>query len=215
MKRRFVWVVIVACVAGVLVADTPRAFALSSDEACFFNSLNGERQARGRKKLVLKGDLVTVARRHSKRMADDGTIYHNRNLRNEVDGHWWAIGENVGMGPTCKAIHDAFMASPGHKANILDTDYNQIGVGVEIEDDTVYVTEVFAGRPSGSGSSNPKARPKRSVVPDRPDPPDPPKPRPAKPRPLEAEPQLVSILLMLVGMDAERVDPATGAAMGV
>lgn len=210
MKRRVVWVVTVACVAGMLVADAPRAFALSSAEACFFNSLNGERVARGRRKLVLKGDLTTVARRHSGRMADDGTIYHNQNLRNEVDGNWSALGENVGMGPTCKAIHDAFMASPGHKANILDTDYNQIGVGVEIENDTVYVTEVFAGRPSGS--SNPRPQPKRNVVPD---PPDPPKPRPLRPPPLEAEPRILPMLLMLLGMDAPRVDPATGAALGI
>ncbi len=196
------------CLVGTILASTPPAFALSSAEACFFNSLNFERSARGRPKLALKSDLTSVARRHSARMADDGTIYHNKNLSNEVDGNWSALGENVGMGPTCKAIHDAFMASPGHKANILDTDYNQAGIGVEIKDDTIYVTEVFAGR--RARSVDPKPRPKVTVVPK------PPAPKPApRPRPAEAEPRILPMLLMLIGMDARRVDPASGAALGL
>ena len=211
MRKRVVSFVLVACLTGVLVTSTAPAFALSDVEACFFNSLNAERAERGRPKLVLKSDLTTVARRHSGRMADDGTIYHNQNLRNEVDGNWWALGENVGMGPTCKAIHDAFMASPGHKANILDTDYNQVGVGVEIKDDTVYVTEVFAGRPSGTSQPRPKTnpKPKPNAVPD------PPTPRSTRPPPLEAAPRILPMLLMLIGMDAPRVDPTTGAALGI
>jgi hypothetical protein len=144
-------------------------------------------------------------------MADDGTIYHNKNLSNEVGGDWWALGENVGMGPTCKAIHDAFMASPGHKANILDLDYNQAGIGVEIKDDTVYVTEVFAGRPDGSPA---RSKPKR-VTSSKPRPPSPPPAPVLRPKPLEAEPRTLPMLLLLLGMDVRRVDPATGAALGV
>ena len=208
LKKRGVSIVVITCLVGTILASTPPAFALSGAEACFFNSLNSERSARGRPKLVLKGDLTTVARRHSSRMADDGTIYHNKNLSNEVGGDWWALGENVGMGPTCKAIHDAFMASPGHKANILDRDYNQAGIGVEIKDETIYVTEVFAGRPSGPAAAKPK--PKVNVVPK------PPAPKPVpRPKPPEAEPRILPMLLMLIGMDARRVDPATGAALGL
>jgi hypothetical protein len=203
-KRSVSFFVVLLLAGGLLVAGSP-AMALSGTEACFFNSLNSERADVGRPKLVLKSDLVAVARNHSEEMADDETIYHNDNLANEVHGNWWALGENVGMGPSCSSIHNAFMASPGHKANILDTDYNQIGIGVEIRDDTIYVTEVFAGRPMGSS-------PKPTITQSKP--PAPPKPKP-KPKPAKAAPRTLPMLLLMLGMDSVKVDRRTGRALGV
>lgn len=49
-----------------------------------------------------------------------------------------------------KLAHDFvgnWMKSPGHKKNILRPDVTQIGVGVAIDDSTIYVTQLFA-RPS-------------------------------------------------------------------
>ncbi len=37
------------------------------------------------------------------------------------------LGENVGMGGSIDQIHVAYMNSPGHRANILDPAFNQIG----------------------------------------------------------------------------------------
>ena len=208
MLKRTASLALVACLSGALiVVAAPQAGALSGTETCFFNKINAERANVGRPKLVIKGDLTSVARNHSEDMAADGTIYHNSNLKNEVGGNWWALGENVGMGPDCESLHNAFMDSPGHKANVLDKDYNQIGVGAVTEDGTIYVTMVFAGRPSGSA---PKptftAKPKAVTVAA--------KPKPA-PKPIVAEARTMSIMLVLLGMDAARVDPTSGEAMGV
>ena len=41
-----------------------------------------------------------------------------------------AQGENVELNQTIAGAHDALMHSPPHRANILDPDYNVIGVGV-------------------------------------------------------------------------------------
>jgi hypothetical protein len=198
--------------ALIVVAASPAA-ALSSDESCFYNAINRERARVGRPRLELKSDLSSIARRHSRRMAADGTIYHNNNLGNEIPGNWYAAGENVGMGPDCATIHDAFMASPGHRANIIDRDYNQTGVGVAYDEDrTLYITEVFAGR---RGSSSPRRtavrKPaKRKTVAAR--------PRTAPPKaPVAkiAEARTISMLLQLLGYDAKRVNKATGEALGV
>ena len=229
MGKRSVTLLLVAVLAAAFMTlAAPSASALSSSESCFVNSLNAERAAVGRPKLAVKGDLVANARNHSAEMAADGTIYHNNNLSKEIDGNWWALGENVGMGPSCSSIHDAFMASPGHKANILDKDYNQIGVGVVVKDGTIYVTEVFAGRPSSSSAPAPAPKPvvKKTTTAKpststasapAPKPKPKPKPKPApKPAPvLKASPRTVDVLVQLAGMDAHQVDPATGAAMGV
>ena len=154
-KRSVTSFILVTLIAGFIAVLAPAAHALTSVETCFFNAMNAERAAKGKPKLALASDLTTIARNHSKKMAADGTIYHNNNLGSQISGNWTAAGENVGMGPDCQSIHDAFMASPGHRANILDTDYNQVGVGVATDSDgTVYVTEDFAGRRSSTTSSS-------------------------------------------------------------
>jgi hypothetical protein len=81
-------------------------------------------------------------------MARQRRIYHDSNLPYEVHG-WRALGENVGRGSSARSIHRAFMGSSTHRAHILGTRYNQIGVGaVRGSDNLLYVTEVFALRGS-------------------------------------------------------------------
>lgn len=65
----------------------------------------------------------------SEHMAATGRLEHSR-LQDGVTAKWVRLGENVGVGPTIKGVHDAFMASPGHKANILDKSFQYFGVGV-------------------------------------------------------------------------------------
>lgn len=232
-KRSVSTLVLVTLVAGFIAILAPAASALSSAESCFFNYINSERAAVGRKKLTLASDLVSIARKHSAKMAADGTIYHNNNLGNEISGNWYAAGENVGMGPDCKSVHDAFMASPGHKANILDSDYNQVGVGVAYDNGgTLYITEDFAGRKTTTTTTTTTvrrttsttttrrttstthtvtrhtARPAAAKAAAKP------KPAP-KPAPARAVPMTVEMLVKLVGMDAQQTDPATGAALGI
>ena len=40
------------------------------------------------------------------------------------------VAENVGVGYSVQALHDAFMGSTGHRANILNASYNRVGIGV-------------------------------------------------------------------------------------
>jgi len=129
-KRSVSLVLTALLVAAILGAGVPGAHALTGDENCFFRLMNNERVSAGRARLRLAGDLVTIARRHSRWMAQDGTIYHadshsphyrqGDDYQHELRGNWWSGGENVGMGPDCRSIHDAFMSSPGHRSNILD-----------------------------------------------------------------------------------------------
>jgi hypothetical protein len=49
----------------------------------------------------------------------------------------------VGYGPSWSAVETAFMNSPHHRSNILDSDYTQIGVGIVVRNGRVWVTQVF------------------------------------------------------------------------
>ena len=104
--------------------------------------LNGARSDQGLPSLAPRSDLVAVARAQATRMADSGTLYHNPNLTTDV-ANWRWVGENVGYGPDVQTVHVAFMNSDAHRANILDTDFTEVGIGVVERGDRVWVAEVF------------------------------------------------------------------------
>jgi uncharacterized protein YkwD len=126
------------------------AAALSGEAACFLSSVNAARHSAGVAAAVPDSRLTALAGAHAARMAAAGGLFHNTALAAEVPAGWQAVGENVGMGPGCRAISQAFLRSPEHRANILDPGYGSIGVGVAVgHGGTVYVTEDFLG-PAGS-----------------------------------------------------------------
>ena len=135
MQTRTASIVLCAALAlGVMASTTTQALA-SSDESRFTSLTNHERTSRGIHGLVTKSDLVAVARRHSQEMVKRGYIYHNENLPNEVGGNWRMLGENVGRGGSVDAIHQALMDSAPHRHNILESRFNQVGIGTAIAPD--------------------------------------------------------------------------------
>ena len=66
------------------------------------------------------------------------------------------MGENVGYGPDAVRVHVAFMNSPAHKANILDRDYTEVGIGAVLRNGRVWVAEVFR-RPARITTSSAKS----------------------------------------------------------
>lgn len=105
--------------------------------------------------------LASVAQAQANRMAERDAIFHNPNLKAEADAagvNWTAIGENVGVGPNVSAVHDAFMASPAHRANIEHGAYTVIGVATApAKDGMVFVAQVFAAVSSAPASVAPSA----------------------------------------------------------
>jgi hypothetical protein len=80
-------------------------------------------------------------------------IYHSSSgeLQSAAGSGWEKLGENVGRGGSVSSLHQAFLDSPGHKANILG-DYNYVGIGTNTSDNGVlYVTVVFMKK-GGSSS---------------------------------------------------------------
>ena len=66
--------------------------------------------------------------------------FADENLRSDQQA------ENVALNEDVPSAHEAFMHSPPHRANILNSDYNVVGVAVLRSGDHVYVTEDFAHR---------------------------------------------------------------------
>jgi uncharacterized protein YkwD len=123
-------------------AATASPAGATSTEASVTRKINAARAARGVHTLRVRSDLVAVARGQARRMASRNRLYHNPNLSREVRNYRWA-GENVGYGPSVAAVHNAFMASPGHKHNLLDRDYTEVGVGAVWRNGRVWIAQVF------------------------------------------------------------------------
>jgi uncharacterized protein YkwD len=116
-------------------------------EEVLLSHLHHARKRAGVPPLSVNSGLRDVARRHAEEMAVSKTLSHSPDFAGRVSvvvPNWQRIGENVGYGSTMQAIHDSFMASPGHRANILGN-YNIVGVGVSRDEAGRYwVVEVFA-----------------------------------------------------------------------
>ena len=142
----------------------------SAAESTFISSTNHERAQRGASPLHVAGDLVAVARRHTEVMAAQARLYHNPNVGSEVQG-WQLLGENVGTGPNAAPVEQAFMASPEHRANIVNPSFTEIGVSVVWTGNRVWVTELFR-EPFGVSASRLAAAPSasRTSIVGRPEP---------------------------------------------
>jgi hypothetical protein len=110
--------------------------ALSGDENKIIALVNLEREAEGVSILRYNDRLTATARGHAQDMA-----LYNYNSHDRRDGRkfWQSVfdngypvtkcGENIAVGQaTPEEAFECLISSPGHRANIIDPDYKQIGV---------------------------------------------------------------------------------------
>lgn len=135
---------IVITVVSLAVSANAQTYpAHPGDEARLASLTQQARIEAGLPGLIYSDELASVARIHSFEMADAGRIWHQENLATAVRD-WETVGDNVGVGPSVEAIQDAFLRSPGHRANILDGGYRLFGVGAATDEHgRTYVTVIF------------------------------------------------------------------------
>jgi len=163
-RRTTGWLLSVALLASTIVGLSPApASADGPNTSNILSAVNSARASAGRRPLSLRSDLSAVAYRWSQHMASSGTLAHNPSLTRQVSGWRW-VGENVGYGPDWRTVEAAFMNSPSHRSNILDSDYSQIGIGVVVRNGRVWITQVFRS-PSGSSTAKKKTPVSRTKTP--------------------------------------------------
>ena len=135
-------------------SSQPAGAATVSVQNQVIQLVNVQRAKVGCRALVLDARLSRAAQAHSIDMAKRRYFSHT-----SLDGRTFAqriraqgytgsvIGENIAAGyPTPQAVMDAWMKSPGHKANILNCRYTAIGVGSAVGGPyRYYWTQDFGG----------------------------------------------------------------------
>ncbi|MEU1683811.1 CAP domain-containing protein [Micromonospora sp. NPDC005707] len=119
-------------------ATTASAKGLTAELRQVVDLVNQERAKAGCKALTVDDKLTLAAQRHSQDQADHKKMSHDGSDGSDVGDRldrvgyaWRSYGENVAWNQqSAAAVMDAWMNSPGHRANILNCSFTEIGVGV-------------------------------------------------------------------------------------
>ncbi|MGQ9687764.1 MAG: CAP domain-containing protein [Desulfobaccales bacterium] len=164
-----------ACVAMILLgawfsAARPRSAPRSAGisylpelERSVYHLTNTVRRRHRLAPLAWEGSLGAVARSHSADMlhrnffshqTPDGGSPHDR-IRTRYPFALAMSGENIwsgsGYNPAdttalARIMVENWLSSPGHRQNLLNPDFTDIGVGVAVRGRDIRATQVFAGR---------------------------------------------------------------------
>ncbi|ANZ20568.1 transmembrane protein [Streptomyces noursei ATCC 11455] len=119
-------------------ASAASAAPTSGTTARVLELVNKERGKAGCSPLTLNAKLTKAAQAHSKDMADHHNMSHTGSDGSDPGArltsagyHWNSYGENVAYGYTTpESVMVGWMSSAGHKRNILDCSFKEIGVGL-------------------------------------------------------------------------------------
>lgn len=138
------WLSLLVVVALATIGLGAAAGADSGSEQSFLSAINSTRSSSGLGSLTMDGGLQSHARRHTADMISKGDLFHSSSgaLESAAGSGWSKLGENVGRGGSVSSLHQAFLDSSSHRANILG-DYTHAGVGTDTSDGVLYVTVVF------------------------------------------------------------------------
>lgn len=148
---RFIALLLLLAISGVAQKPKPSPAIDSDAEQEILRLVNLERAKAGLKSLRGDPALQKAARKHSRIMADAGQLSHEFGAepafhrRMALEGAAFsASGENVAYNQSAENAHKGLMNSPPHRANILNPEYNTVGIGVIRSGDDIWVTQDFA-----------------------------------------------------------------------
>jgi hypothetical protein len=148
--------IVAHCLFLVVLASAPNTFPQSnndnnSGQQRLLALINQERAKEGLPPLRLDERLSRAALKHTQLMVDNDSLSHqfegeeplqlrvsDQHVRCDHDG------ENVALDSDLGVAHVMLMQSPPHRANILNPQFNAVGIGIVKVDELIYITEDFA-----------------------------------------------------------------------
>ena len=110
---------------------------LSNDEKEVFNLINTQRTNNGIPALKISNEVQNVARIKAQDMVDKNYFSHTSptygspfDMLKSFKVSYNSAGENIAGNSSNSGAVNAWMNSPGHKANILNSNFNYTGIGV-------------------------------------------------------------------------------------
>ncbi len=123
----------------------------SEAELKLLESVNRTRKEQGLPALRWSNELAVAARKHAAVMAQHGSAEHGfpgeptlASRAAQAGARFSWLSENVCQGARIEAIAAEFMSSPKHRANILDSDMDSLGIGVVERGGQLFAVEDFS-----------------------------------------------------------------------
>lgn len=95
--------------------------------------------------------LAAAALYHCRRMALEGPISHRyggepdlAERASQSGARFGLIEENVAVGPSSEGIHEEWMNSPGHRANLLSPEVDRVGIAVVASRGVLYAVADYS-----------------------------------------------------------------------
>lgn len=104
--------------------------------------LNTHRARHGAPAIRYSGSLSAKAQAWATHMANTGRFEHST-LTHAVPPGWRSLGENIAYNTTVRNVITAWAHSPGHNANMLNPNFDNIGIGFARIGNRLYAVQVF------------------------------------------------------------------------
>ncbi|HWI62501.1 MAG TPA: CAP domain-containing protein [Symbiobacteriaceae bacterium] len=132
----------------------PATSGLTADEQQMLNLVNGERAKAGLPALKADLALTQVARLKSQDMINRNYFSHQSptygspfDMMTKYGISYSTAGENIAGNGSVAGAHTSLMNSPGHRANILGSQFNYVGIGIAKGGQYgMMFTQMFVGR---------------------------------------------------------------------
>ena len=134
--------------------DTTGTGVMTAEEKRILDLCNAERAKTGAPALKANNDLTKLARLKSKDIVDKNYFSHEsptygspfEMMRSHGISYMYA-GENLAQNSTADRAFNAWMGSEGHKKNILNPNFTELGVGIAPKGDGSFIyTQMFIGK---------------------------------------------------------------------
>ncbi len=151
MMTRLPFLFFACCIWTSSLISAQEITSTTEMERQIFEWTNQERAKVNAPPLIWDNRLAIAARLHSDEMAKQKNLTHQLpdeakfTERLSLQGaRFSAAAENVGFGDDAETLQSGWMHSPGHRANLLNPRYNQMGVGIVRGGNQLWATEDFA-----------------------------------------------------------------------
>lgn len=164
LKSRFL---VFACIAAFVLVAGGCAVALGqmSAERRLLELTNQSRAEQGLGPLRWDRNLAAAAQQHAQWVARSSELSHQyrgepelASRASRVGARFQEIAENIAEGQSADSLHDQWMHSPHHRANILDPRLDAMGVAIVRRGGILYAVEDFSRRVENLGSQQVEER---------------------------------------------------------
>jgi uncharacterized protein YkwD len=134
-----------------LLAPAQAQHKTETAEHQLFDAINAYRASMGLPRLREDSKLIAAARKHANLLAARGQLSHQLPMEASLSGRahqagvrYRSLAENVAQGPDARNLCDQWIHSPPHRANLLDSDMDSMGIGIADRDGELFAVADLA-----------------------------------------------------------------------